>query len=75
LPGFLRLPLQWCLADVKTLVFKGTRLTVERVLRELGTGMSQKGIVDNYPKLEPEHIQAAHQYAADIVAMDECIFQ
>jgi uncharacterized protein (DUF433 family) len=56
-------------------VFKGTRLTVEHILRELGTGISQEQLLDNYPKLELEHIHAAHQYAADVVAMDECIFQ
>ena len=51
-------------------VFKGTRLTVEHVLRELGTGMNQAELLENYPKLKPEHIQAAHQYAADVVAMN-----
>jgi uncharacterized protein (DUF433 family) len=56
-------------------VFKGTRLTVEHVLRELGTGMSVDELLKNYPNLEQVHIQAAHQYAADIVAMDQAIFQ
>jgi uncharacterized protein (DUF433 family) len=37
--------------------------------------MSQQELLDNYPKLKAEHIQAVHQYAADVVAMDECIFQ
>ena len=40
-------------------VFKGTRLTVEHVLRELGTGMSHHELLDNYPNLTLEHIQAA----------------
>jgi uncharacterized protein (DUF433 family) len=56
-------------------VFKGTRLTVEHILRELGTGLTHEELLDNYPKLKLVHIQAAHQYAADLVAMDECIFQ
>jgi uncharacterized protein (DUF433 family) len=56
-------------------VFKGTRLTVEHVLRELGTGMNHDELFDNYPNLKPEHIQAALQYAADVVAMDQCIYQ
>jgi uncharacterized protein (DUF433 family) len=56
-------------------VFKGTRLTVEHVLRELGTGMSPDELFDNYPNLKPEHVQAALQYAADVVAMDQVIFQ
>jgi len=56
-------------------VFKGTRLTVEHVLRELGTGMSHSELLDNYPNLKPEDIQAALQYAADVVSMDVCIYQ
>jgi uncharacterized protein (DUF433 family) len=56
-------------------VFKGTRLTVEHVLRELGAGMSPDELFDNYPNLKPEHVQAALQYAADVVAMDQVIFQ
>ncbi len=56
-------------------VFRGTRLTVEHILRELGTGISYDELFDNYPNLKPEHIQAALQYAADVVAMDQCIYQ
>jgi uncharacterized protein (DUF433 family) len=56
-------------------VFRGTRLTVEHILRELGKGMSHDELLDNYPNLKPEHIQAALQYAADVVAMDQCIYQ
>ena len=56
-------------------VFKGTRLTVEHVLRELGAGMSPDDLLFNYPKLKAEHILAAIQYAADVVAMDQVIYQ
>ncbi len=56
-------------------VFKGTRLTVEHVLRELGTGMSPEELLDEYPNLKPEQIRAALRYAADEVAMDQVIFQ
>jgi uncharacterized protein (DUF433 family) len=56
-------------------VFKGTRLTVEQILRELGTGINHEELFDCYPNLKSEHIQAALQYAADVVAMDECIYQ
>jgi uncharacterized protein (DUF433 family) len=55
--------------------FKGTRLTVEHILRELGTGMSLDELFDNYPNLKPEHLQAANQYAADVMAMDQVLFQ
>jgi uncharacterized protein (DUF433 family) len=56
-------------------VFKGTRLTVEHVLNELGTGMSYEELLENYPTLKLEHIQAAMLYAAAVVAMDESIYQ
>jgi uncharacterized protein (DUF433 family) len=56
-------------------VFKGTRLTVEHVLNELGTGMNHEELLENYPPLKLEHIQAAMLYAAAVVAMDESIYQ
>jgi uncharacterized protein (DUF433 family) len=56
-------------------VLKGTRLTVEHVLNELGTGMSYEELLENYPTLKPEHIQAAMLYAAAVVAMDESIYR
>ena len=56
-------------------VFKGTRLTVEHVLHELGTGMRYEELLENYSTLKPEHIQAALLYAAAVVAMDESIYQ
>ncbi|NUQ63557.1 MAG: DUF433 domain-containing protein [Pirellulales bacterium] len=52
-------------------VFKGTRLTVEHILWELGTGMSYDELLDNYPTLKPEHLQAAMLYAAAVLTMDE----
>jgi uncharacterized protein (DUF433 family) len=51
-------------------VFKGTRLTVEHILKELGTGMTREELLKNYPTLKPEHIQAAMLYAADVITMD-----
>lgn len=45
-------------------VFKGTRLTVEHVLKELGTGMSQQDVLEGYPQISQEHLQAALLSAA-----------
>jgi uncharacterized protein (DUF433 family) len=56
-------------------VFKGTRLTVEHILKELGTGMSAEELLRSYPTLKPEHLQAAMLYAAALVQMDESIYQ
>lgn len=46
-------------------VFVGTRLTVEHVLVELGSGMSEADLLRGHPRLNPEHIRAAMLYAAD----------
>ncbi len=54
--------------------FQGTRLTVEHVLGEMGAGMSEGELLENYPTLRPEHIRAALLYAAAVVAMDQSIF-
>jgi uncharacterized protein (DUF433 family) len=51
-------------------VFKGTRLTVELVLTELGAGSTHQQLLDNYPTLKPEHLRAAMLYAADVIKMD-----
>lgn len=51
-------------------VFKGTRLTVELVLTELGGGTTPQQLLDNYSTLKPEHIRAAMLYAADVIKMD-----
>jgi uncharacterized protein (DUF433 family) len=56
-------------------VFKGTRLTVQHVLEELGSGMSIGDLLHNYPTLKPQHIRAAMQYAAAVVAMDQSIYE
>ena len=38
-------------------VFKGTRLTVEHILNEMGTGMTDQELLENYPTLHPKHIR------------------
>jgi uncharacterized protein (DUF433 family) len=49
-------------------VFKGTRLTVDHILSEMGAGMTDRELLENYPTLRPEHIRAALLYAADFFA-------
>jgi uncharacterized protein (DUF433 family) len=53
-------------------VFKGTRLTVEHVLRELGGGMSPEVLLAGYPS--PDHLKAALLYGAAVLGMDETIY-
>jgi len=54
--------------------FRGTRLTVEFVLKQLGTGMTNQELLDQYPTLKLEHLRAAMLYAADVVNMDQSIY-
>lgn len=49
-------------------IVRGRRLAVEHVLGMLATGDSPETILDGYPWLEPEDIQACLQYAHRLVA-------
>ena len=54
-------------------VIKGTRITVELILRKLSEGFSKKDLLDAYPNLTEEDIQAALAYAADSLSLEETI--
>jgi len=56
-------------------VFKGTRLTVEHVLGELGRGVSEAELLRGHPRLTPEHIRAALLYAAAVIGMEETLYR
>ena len=55
-------------------VIKGTRITVEHILRKLAVGMTVDEIIKDHPHLKPEDIFAAEQFAADYLAHEEIIF-
>jgi uncharacterized protein (DUF433 family) len=44
---------------------KGTRITVELILRKLGAGRSFADILDAYPQLKEDDLRAALTFAAD----------
>lgn len=52
-------------------VIKGTRIPVELILRKLGEGASETDLLDAYPQLAREDIDAAMIYAADLLAHEE----
>ncbi len=54
-------------------VIRGTRVTVELVLRKLGEGATESELLDAYPQLKKEDIQAAMVYAADTLAHEETV--
>ena len=52
-------------------VIRGTRITVELVLRKLAEGATEEELLDAYPRLKRQDIRAAIRYAADTVAHEE----
>jgi uncharacterized protein (DUF433 family) len=49
-------------------VIRGTRITVELLLRKLADGATERDLLDAYPHLVPQDIKAAIAYAAEAVA-------
>ncbi len=54
-------------------VIRGTRVTVELVLRKLSEGAKEEDILTAYPHLSSDDIRAALAYAADSLAHEEVI--
>jgi uncharacterized protein (DUF433 family) len=52
-------------------VIRGTRITVELILRKLSEGATESDLMDAYPGLSIEDIHAAEAYAAAVIARDE----
>ncbi|MEX2648013.1 MAG: DUF433 domain-containing protein [Alphaproteobacteria bacterium] len=55
-------------------VIRGTRITVELILRKLGEGMTAEHILGDHPHLTAEDIRAAQAYAADVLAGEDVAF-
>jgi uncharacterized protein (DUF433 family) len=49
-------------------VIRGTRVTVEQLLRECARGANAAEIAAQYPRLVPEDVAAALAFAADYLA-------
>jgi len=54
-------------------VIRGTRLTVELILRKLGEGATEQDLMQAYPHLSKADIQAAVKYAAYTLAHEETV--
>ena len=52
-------------------VIEGTRITVEYILEELAHGQSFEALLSSHPTLTREGIQAALDYAAKILSLDD----
>ena len=55
-------------------VIKGTRIPVELIVRKLGEGASTEDLLDGYPNLIEQDIQAALIYAADTLSNETTVF-
>jgi len=56
-------------------VIRGTRIPVELIVRKLGEGATEGDLLDAYPRLTREDIQAALVYAADTLAHETILLQ
>ena len=52
---------------------KGSRITVELILRKLGAGRSFADIVQAYPHLTEDDIRAALAFAADYLQLESVV--
>jgi uncharacterized protein (DUF433 family) len=54
-------------------VIRGTRITVELILRRLAEGETESELLEDYPHLTPEDIRAAIAYGAASVAHEQVV--
>ena len=55
-------------------VVRGTRITVEHVLRKIAGGMTDAEIIEDHPRLTVEDIRGAVSFAADYLADETVVF-
>jgi len=55
-------------------VIKGTRIPVELIIRKLGEGAVFEDLLDAYPNLKKDDIQAALLYAAEHMGNETLIY-
>ena len=54
-------------------VIKGTRIPVDAIIRRLAEGMNIKEILEDYPNLTREDIQAALEYRVYVISEEDII--
>jgi uncharacterized protein (DUF433 family) len=54
-------------------VIKGTRITVELIMRKMAGGYGVEDLLKSYPHLSKEQIYAALEFAADMIANEETL--
>jgi len=54
-------------------IIKGTRITVELLMRKLTDDYSMGDLLESYPHLSRTQIQATLEYGADVIANEETL--
>ena len=54
-------------------VIRGTRITVELILRRLAEGATERELLEDYPHLKTDDIRAAVAYGAASVAHEDIV--
>jgi uncharacterized protein (DUF433 family) len=54
-------------------IIKGTRITVEIILKKISEGTTISEILEMYPHLSHEQIFACFEYAADVIGHEEIL--
>jgi uncharacterized protein (DUF433 family) len=54
-------------------VIKGTRITVELILKKLAEGANRKDLLTIYPHLSTEDINAVLDYASEVIGNEDVI--
>jgi uncharacterized protein (DUF433 family) len=54
-------------------IIKGTRITVELLMRKLASGYEMEDILNSYPHLTRVQVFAALEYAADMIANEDIL--
>jgi uncharacterized protein (DUF433 family) len=54
-------------------IVKGTRITVELILRKMAEGMTFEELLEAYPHITKDDILAAISYSADVISKEALI--
>jgi uncharacterized protein (DUF433 family) len=54
-------------------IIKGTRITIELIIKKLSEGLTIEDLLVSYPQLKKEDVLAALAYTSDVIAKEEFI--
>jgi uncharacterized protein (DUF433 family) len=54
-------------------IIRGTRISVELILKKMAEGISIEELIEAYPSLTRKDINAVLAYSADVIALEEFI--